>query len=52
MYFDEPAAAYAPAESKLEYGLIGIAALVVSPLGYLAIPLLDASSMAAAHSLF
>jgi NADH-quinone oxidoreductase subunit N len=52
MYFDEPAAEYAPAESKLEYGLIGIAALVVSPLGYLAIPLLDASSMAAAHSLF
>ena len=52
MYFDEPAAEYAPSESKLEYGLIGIAALAVSPLGYLAIPLLDATSMAAAHSLF
>ncbi len=52
MYFDEPAAEYAPSESTLEYGLIGIAALAVSPLGYLAIPLLDATSMAAAHSLF
>ncbi len=52
MYFDEPAPAYAPAASKLESGLITLAALAVSPLGYLAIPLLDATSMAAARSLF
>ncbi len=52
MYFDEPAAPYAPAASKLEGGLITLSALAVSPLGYLAIPLLDATSMAAAHSLF
>ena len=52
MYFDEPAPEYAPAASKLEGGLITLAALAVSPLGYLAIPLLDTTSMAAAHSLF
>jgi len=52
MYFDEPAADYAPADSKLEGGLIALAALAVSPLGYLAIPLLDTTSLAAAHSLF
>ena len=52
MYFDEPAAEYAPADSVIEGGLITIAALAVSPLGYLAIPLLDAASMNAAHSLF
>jgi NADH-quinone oxidoreductase subunit N len=52
MYFDEPAELYAPQASVLEGGLMTIAALAVSPLGYLAIPLLDATSMAAAHSLF
>jgi NADH-quinone oxidoreductase subunit N len=52
MYFDEPAAEYAPSDSVIEGGLITLAALAVSPLGYLAIPLLDATSMAAAHSLF
>jgi NADH-quinone oxidoreductase subunit N len=52
MYFDEPAPEYAPSDSVLEGGLIAVAALAVSPLGYLAIPLLDATSMAAAHSLF
>ena len=52
MYFDDPAPEYAPAASKLEGGLIALAALAVSPLGYLAIPLLDATSMAAARSLF
>ena len=52
MYFDDPAPEYAPAASKLEGGLITLAALAVSPLGYLAIPLLDATSMAAARSLF
>ena len=52
IYFDEPAADYAPQSSPLEGGLIVLAALAVSPLGYLAIPLLDATSMAAARSLF
>jgi NADH-quinone oxidoreductase subunit N len=53
IYFDDPAPAeFAPAASKLEGGLITLAALAVSPLGYLAIPLLDATSMAAARSLF
>ena len=52
IYFDEPAADYAPQGSPLEAGLIALAALAVSPLGYLAIPLLDATSMAAARSLF
>ncbi|MCZ4343592.1 NADH-quinone oxidoreductase subunit NuoN [Sphingomonadaceae bacterium G21617-S1] len=52
IYFDEPAAGYAPQASPLEGGLIALAALAVSPLGYLAIPLLDATSMAAARSLF
>jgi NADH-quinone oxidoreductase subunit N len=52
MYFDEPAEAYAAADSKLEGGLITLSALFVSPLGYLAIPLLGAASMAAARALF
>jgi NADH-quinone oxidoreductase subunit N len=52
MYFDEPADAYAPAESKIESGLIVLSALFVSPLGYLAIPLLGAASLTAARALF
>jgi NADH-quinone oxidoreductase subunit N len=52
MYFDEPAAAFAPRESVLEGGLIAVAALFVSPLGYLAIPVLGVASMAAAKALF
>jgi NADH-quinone oxidoreductase subunit N len=53
IYFDDPAPTpFAPAASKLEGGLITLAALAVSPLGYLAIPLLDATSMAAARALF
>ena len=52
MYFDEPAADYAPSDSKLEGGLIALSALFVSPLGYLAIPALGVASMAAARSLF
>jgi NADH-quinone oxidoreductase subunit N len=51
MYFDEPAAAFAPAD-KVEGGLIAVAAVLVSPLGYLAIPLLSAWTLAAAASLF
>ncbi len=52
MYFDEPAPAYAPSASRMENGLIALSAVAVSPLGYLAIPLLGALSMAAARALF
>lgn len=52
IYFDEPAGGYAPADSRLEGGIIVLTALAVSPLGYLAIPLLDATSMTAARALF
>jgi NADH-quinone oxidoreductase subunit N len=52
MYFDEPAAAYAPVSSLTEGTLIAVSALFVSPLGYLAIPLLGATSLAAARALF
>ena len=52
MYFDEPAPAFAPAESQIERGLIAASALAVSPLGYLAIPFLAATSAAAARALF
>lgn len=52
MYFDEPAPAYAPMESKVEGGLIALSAFAVSPFGYLAIPFLGAASMAAAKALF
>jgi NADH-quinone oxidoreductase subunit N len=52
MYFDDPAPAFAPGESPLEGGLIAISALAVSPLGYLAIPFLAATSAAAAKALF
>jgi NADH-quinone oxidoreductase subunit N len=52
MYFDEPAASYAPADSKVESGLIVLSAAAISPLGYLAIPFLGAATMAAAKALF
>lgn len=52
MYFDEPAPAYANSDSALEGGLIAAAAVFVSPLGYLLIPVLGAWSMAAAQVLF
>jgi len=52
MYFDEPAAPLAPSRSAAEGVLIALAALFVSPLGYLAIPMLSEVTMNAAHSLF
>ncbi|WP_375395935.1 NADH-quinone oxidoreductase subunit NuoN [uncultured Sphingomonas sp.] len=52
MYFDDPAPAFAAVENKVEGGLIAIAALFVSPFGYLAIPLLGGWTMVAARSLF
>ncbi|KQN92866.1 NADH-quinone oxidoreductase subunit N [Sphingomonas sp. Leaf231] len=51
MYFDEPAAAFGPGD-RLEGGVIAVAAVIVSPLGYLAIPALSAWTLAAAGSLF
>jgi NADH-quinone oxidoreductase subunit N len=52
MYFDEPAEAYGPSESKVEGGLIVLSAVAISPLGYLAIPFLGAATMCAAKALF
>jgi NADH-quinone oxidoreductase subunit N len=52
IYFDEPTTELAPSRSTTEAVLIVIAALFVSPLGYLLIPLIDGSTMAAAKSLF
>jgi NADH-quinone oxidoreductase subunit N len=53
MYFDAPPAdaSFAPAASRLESALIGIAALVIT-FGYPLIPLLDRVTMAAAKALF
>ena len=52
MYFDAPAAPYAPSGSMLENGLIAAAALALSPLAYAAIPLLSSTANAAAKALF
>ena len=37
MFFDEPAAPYAPSRSPLETALLILAVLIISPLGYLLI---------------
>jgi NADH-quinone oxidoreductase subunit N len=52
MYFDEPAAAYHPVGSYVESGVIALTALAVSPIGYLAIPMLGTASAIAAKALF
>ena len=52
MYFDEPAEPFAPSRSGTEQVLIWAAALFVSPLGYLAIPMLGRATMNAANALF
>jgi NADH-quinone oxidoreductase subunit N len=52
MYFDEPAAELATSEDKVEGGLIAVSAVLISPLGYLAIPVLSAATLAAAKALF
>jgi len=52
MYFDEPAAAFARSDDAVQGVLLVVLALLVSPLGYLAIPALDIVSGAAARSLF
>jgi NADH-quinone oxidoreductase subunit N len=52
MYFDDPAPAYRPVDSYVEGGLIAIAALFVSPLGYFLIPALGVVTLHAARALF
>jgi NADH-quinone oxidoreductase subunit N len=52
MYFDAPGQPYAKGQSTLEGALIGLAALLVSPLGYLLIGPLDQITSNAAGSLF
>ena len=54
MYFDEPSPVVFTTEGNhpVEGGLILASALIISPLGYLTIPLLGAATMAAAQSLF
>jgi NADH-quinone oxidoreductase subunit N len=52
MYFDDPAPAYGETKDLPQTVLIAACALFVSPLGYLAIPLLDPLTLNAARSLF
>ncbi|WP_380785791.1 NADH-quinone oxidoreductase subunit NuoN [Sphingomonas sp. R86521] len=52
MYFDDPAPAFAPMDNPVEGGLIAVAAIFVSPLGYFAIPLIGGWTMVAARALF
>jgi NADH-quinone oxidoreductase subunit N len=51
MYFDEPSGSFAPSESGIERVLIGAFAAIIL-FGYLAIPMLGATSGAAAKALF
>ena len=52
MYFDEPAPAYARTHDVPQTVLLAVAALFVSPLGYLAIPLIQPLADNAASALF
>lgn len=52
MYFDEPAAEFTPVTSYVESGVIALTAVAVSPVGYLAIPMLGAATAVAAKALF
>ncbi|MBC7985067.1 MAG: NADH-quinone oxidoreductase subunit NuoN [Sphingomonadaceae bacterium] len=52
IYFDDPAPRFAPATSLTENGLIAVAALLVSPLGYLLVPSLAVATGRAAGALF
>jgi NADH-quinone oxidoreductase subunit N len=52
MYFDEPAAPFGPTRDLPQTVLIALAALFVSPLGYLAIPYLGPVTLNAASALF
>jgi NADH-quinone oxidoreductase subunit N len=52
MFFDEAAPAYGPTRDWAQTALIAVAALIVSPIGYLLIGQLDAFAHNAAASLF
>jgi NADH-quinone oxidoreductase subunit N len=52
MYFDEPAPAFQKSRDWIEGALIALAAIFVSPIGFLLIRPLDLASRAAAGSLF
>ncbi len=52
MYFDAPGRPFATGQSRLEGALIGVAALIVSPLGYLLIGPIGQLTNNAAESLF
>jgi NADH-quinone oxidoreductase subunit N len=53
MYFDEPVTAFPRFKGEaLQGGLIAVAAVFISPLGYFTIPLLGGWTMAAARALF
>ncbi len=52
MYFDEPAAAFAPVNDRVEGGLIVASTVFLSPLGYFLIPALGLWSAVAAKALF
>jgi NADH-quinone oxidoreductase subunit N len=52
IYFDEPAPAFAATKEPVGAALILLAALAVSPLGYLSIPYLGAAATNAAQALF
>jgi NADH-quinone oxidoreductase subunit N len=52
MFFDEPAPAYGPTRDLPQTALIALAAVFVSPLGYLSISYLDPLTLNAAQALF
>jgi len=52
MYFDEPAPVFAPADSRVNTAMIGVAALFCSPVGMFAITPLTAAARTAALALF
>ena len=52
IYFDDAAPAYGETKEPVGAALILAAALFVSPLGYLAIPILDRATLSAAAVLF
>ena len=52
MYFDDPAPAFRPVESYVEGGIITVAAILISPVGYLLIAPLGVAAQRAAAALF
>jgi len=52
MYFDDPAPAYGRVKQPVQGGLILLAALIISPFGYLLVGALQALTDRAAGSIF